>query len=305
MITFDAATHTYFKDGDMASISVTELLHKHGLAPNYEWVSEAVLEKARKRGKDVHSDIDMAVKFWGKEYIPETNEGLAFAKWAKKNKACFLQSEYPMVLEYKGLLIGCTVDLFCVCERGRALCDHKTTATFQREYVTWQLSIYDYILRKCGVWEGAEKLICFLYPNGKKFEEKECERVPDSEIEKLLDAELNGEIYKRPTLAVPDEMCLELNAAEETLIFYEKAYKVAKERSDKVREAIRAEMEKQGVFTYETDRVKVTYRNGYERTSIDSTRLKEELPKVYAEYAKKSRVKPAVEIKIKEENGNA
>ena len=41
-IDFDEKNHIYRVDGDIASISVTELLHKHGLAPDYSGVSKTV-----------------------------------------------------------------------------------------------------------------------------------------------------------------------------------------------------------------------------------------------------------------------
>lgn len=314
-ITMDEKTHTYFVDGQIADISVTELLHKHGLAPNYDGVDEEVLNAARERGKSVHADIEKYIMADG--YIPETREGLAFAHWAEM-KTEWALAEQKLAIEWKGKFIACTADLLAVLalEKGPSvsvIADHKTTSRFQREYVSWQVSIYDFIARHIGrqmindkvfYWQGAEKFLCFLYDKEGKMEVKECDKIPDSEIERLLECELKGERYTRRELVLPDEMGLELNAAEETLVFYEKAYKAAKERSDKARAALTAEMERQGVFNYESDRLKVSYRAASESVIVDSTRLKKEQPKLFAEYSKISKRKATVIISVKGEEQN-
>ena len=44
-IELEEKNHTYFVDGEIASISITELLRKHGLAPDYGSVSKAKLSQ--------------------------------------------------------------------------------------------------------------------------------------------------------------------------------------------------------------------------------------------------------------------
>ena len=58
IITFDKQTHTYAVNGDIAHISVTELLAKHGLSPNYDGVDKATLTDAAEYGKTIHKDIE-------------------------------------------------------------------------------------------------------------------------------------------------------------------------------------------------------------------------------------------------------
>lgn len=317
IITMDEKTHTYFVNGEVASISVTELLHKHGLAPNYEGIDNSVLEEARKRGKAIHLDIEAWVRGQEMGFVPETREGLAFAKWAQ-DKMLEAVPEQAFALDYNGMTVACTVDLrgfFKINGKIYAVIDdHKATSRFYREYVSWQTSIYDYIARSLNgrivngekiKWTGADALICTLFDKDGGLTVKNCDKIPDSEIERLLECELKGEKYTRRELVLPDEMGLELNAAEETLVFYEKAYKAAKERSDKARAALTAEMERQGVFTYESDRLKVSYRAASESVIVDSTRLKREQPQVFAAYSKISKRKATVVIAVKgeEENG--
>ena len=311
-ITMDENTHTYFVDGQIADISVTELLHKHGLAPSYDGVDEEVLNAARERGKEVHADIEKCIMADG--YVPETREGLAFAHWAEM-KTEWALAEQKLAIEWKGKFIACTADLLAVLalEKGPSvsvIADHKTTSRFQREYVSWQVSIYDFIARHIGrqmindkvfYWQGAEKLLCFLYDKDGKMEVKECDKIPDSEIERLLDCEANGEIYTRPALVLEDDMAAALEKAELLVIETERAAKTAKAQAEALRAALCAEMERQGIFSWSGTKIKATYRAGSERVSVDSTRLKKELPEVYEKYTKTSRVKATVVITEKGE----
>ena len=53
-VDFEEKDHVYFVNGEIASISVTELLHKHGLAPNYGTTPKERLEASAQKGKEVH-----------------------------------------------------------------------------------------------------------------------------------------------------------------------------------------------------------------------------------------------------------
>ena len=310
-ITMDENTHTYFVDGQVADISVTELLHKHGLAPSYDGVDEEVLNAARERGESIHADIEKYIMADG--FIPETREGLAFSNWAQTN-GLYAYAEKRYALEWKGIVVACTMDLIgWITVNGRrvaVLADHKTTSRFQREYVSWQVSIEDYFARKqSGVvinntvleWQGAEKYLCFLYENDGNMEVKECDKIPDSEIERLLDCEANGEIYTPPALVLEDDMAVALEKAELAVIETERAAKTAKAQAEALRAALCSEMERQGIFSWSGTKIKATYRAGSERVSVDSTRLKKELPEVYEKYTKTSKVKATVVITEKGE----
>lgn len=67
-----------------------------------------------------------------------------------------------------------------------------------------------------------------------------------------------------------------------------------------LREELLEAMEKYGILNWknEDETISAIYKKGYERTSIDSTRLKKELPDVAEEYSKTTQVKPSVELTI-------
>lgn len=69
---------------------------------------------------------------------------------------------------------------------------------------------------------------------------------------------------------------------------------------DKVlRQELQEAMDKYGVKKFENDILKITYVEPTTRTSIDSARLKKELPAIAEKYSKISQVKGSVRIEVK------
>lgn len=67
----------------------------------------------------------------------------------------------------------------------------------------------------------------------------------------------------------------------------------------KVKEALKEKMEEHGLTGYEDEFIKVSYRKASQRVTVDSKRLKDELPDVYIEYSKVSDVASSVSIEAK------
>lgn len=70
-------------------------------------------------------------------------------------------------------------------------------------------------------------------------------------------------------------------------------------KSKQVKEELKKAMEEHNVLTYEDDFMKFAYRKGTTRTSVDSKRLKEELPDIYEEYSKTSNVASSISMEVK------
>ena len=71
------------------------------------------------------------------------------------------------------------------------------------------------------------------------------------------------------------------------------------EQEKEMRVQLMAAMEKYGVKSFENEDVKFTYVAATTRTTIDSTKLKKELPDVAAKYSKTSNVSASVKITVK------
>jgi predicted phage-related endonuclease len=66
-----------------------------------------------------------------------------------------------------------------------------------------------------------------------------------------------------------------------------------------VKEKVKSAMEEYDVQKFENDDIIITYRKRTTRKSIDSKKLKEELPDIYEEYLKESQVASSVIVEVK------
>lgn len=71
------------------------------------------------------------------------------------------------------------------------------------------------------------------------------------------------------------------------------------EQEKAMREQLKDAMKKYGVKSFDTPEVKFTYIAPTKRTTIDSAKLKKELPEVAAKYSKTSNVSDSVKIEVK------
>lgn len=312
IIDFEEKGHIYSVNGEIASISVTELLSKHGLAPDYSSINNKKLRESADKGKEVHKDLENVLNIAA--YEPTTEQGKQFAEWVKEHLDCGV-GEQMLAYEYNGLIIAGTADVMAIAkDRTLIVADHKNTAKFHREYVSWQVSILDYFARKLGRekingkllnWKGAKKFYCFHYePKTGEMNVYELEKIADEEIEKLIDCELHNEIYQRAELVIDPELQIQFLKAEEYLAQVEQTYKQAEENARVIREQMLSIFEKQGIKSWEspTGKIKVTYVAPIDSLRVDSAKLKKEYPQVFSECQKISHSKAQIRVKVRGED---
>ena len=289
MLEFDKTAHQY-KLGGRPLISVTQLMKKHGLAPDYSGIDPAVLERAAERGTLVHKEIE--------EYIKHDEAGFTkeFADFADYIDNCDLIVTASEEAVHNDICAG-TIDLLMENDCGdKIIADIKTTATLNIEAVSWQLSIYNALLGyPCNYAEafhfgkdGALKVV------GVAFKTKE-------EIERLFQCEREGTIYKQADaldIITPQQVAA-IEAAEQIIAQAEAEKKAAEDKIAEIKAALISEMEKRAVKTFETDRLKVTYIMPTTRTTIDIARLKAERPEIAVEYGKTTQTSAGVRITLK------
>lgn len=311
VVDFEEKGHIYSVNGEIASISVTELLAKHKLSP-YGGAKTSKMKESADIGKEIHKDLEDILNV--ASYEPKTEQGKQFAEWVKENLDCGV-GEQMLGFESNGLVIAGTADVMAIGkDKTLIVADHKNTSQFHREYVSWQVSILDYFARKLGKekingkllnWKGAKRFICFHYdPKTGKMTAHELNKVADEEIERLLDCELHNEIYQRPMLVVDPELQQKYLQAEENFIAFEKQL----EAIQKVRDDLRAEMlrllEEQGIKSWESPNGKllVTYIPQSEQLRVDSTKLKTKFPQVFTECQKLLKVKSQIRVTVRGED---
>lgn len=294
---FKEDTHQYFlvdcATGEVVKelISVTTLLKKHGLAPDYSGVPSATLEAAAEYGKLVHSEIEKYIKDGEIGFTSELQE---FIEYCEKTGLKPIKSEF---IVHNDIVAG-TVDLAGEYpDEWLAYSDYKTTATLHKEAVRWQLSLYDYL-----GGNFADKLQAFHFASPLKV--VDFEPIPLDEIEKLLECERNGEIYQPKQLTVADDLLTQIAEAEAKVKNFELLKKEVEAQAEILRQQLIEAMRAQNIKSFENESLKITYIEPTTRETIDSKKLKAEMPEIAAKYTKTSKVKDSVRITLKEVKAN-
>lgn len=290
MIEFNPETHEYFSDGKTL-ISVTQLMRKHGLAPDYSGVPASVLAAKAERGTLVHKEIETYIKTGEIGFTAECAE---FAAYIDRMGIEPTASE---TIVYNDIAAG-TIDLVYMQDGKRYLADYKTTATLHVDAVAWQLSIYKALLADmCNMEIDGIKV--FHFPEGGALSVRDIPEKPAEEVSRLLKCERDGVPYTQ-ALAGSGAALAELAAVEALIKVIDTQKKDAEARAQELRAAIMAAMKENAVTSYETDSIRITYVAPYTRASIDTARLKKERPEVYEEYQKETTVKETLKITLKE-----
>ena len=141
---------------------------------------------------------------------------------------------------------------------GLTLCDIKTTSQLDTEYLSWQLSINAYLFEmQTGI--KVDRLMAY-WTRSNEF--VEIKRKDDAEIKKLLQAELDCEIYTKPNET------LELIQIDQQNTFIEiqrqiQSQKAMLEQLEQQQEQMKVEimeaMKQNGIKSFDMGEIKLTY----------------------------------------------
>lgn len=313
LIDFNENCHVYSINGDIARLSVTELLSKHKLSPSYAGISKNILAEAAKRGKEIHRDIELYCNT--RNYVPKTDQCKKFAEWAEENLDGAVAEQMLGYVDGDFTLAG-TADLFGIAKSGeRIIADHKATTKFYRESVTWQVNILNYMARKLGTeqvngkclnWSyGATKMLCFHYDLTEgELHVYELDKIPDVEIERLLEAEKEGKKFQRAELSIDNELRDMYIRAEREVMDIEAQAKTAAQRRDELRAKVLSLFEEQNIKSWESPEgaFRITYIPPQDRITVDSAKLRRSFPQIYSQCTKITKVKSQIRF-IKKEEG--
>ena len=119
--------------------------------------------------------------------------------------------------------------------------------------------------------------------------------LPDDESEDAWNKALTGITFKAAVPSLPKETLPVLQQLQEL----EVQAKKIEDQKIALKEDLLAAMEKHGVEKWDNEVMTVTYVKPTTRTSIDSTKLKKDMPEVAEKYSKTSNVKSSIRIKLK------
>lgn len=140
MIDFIEEQHIYLKDGILTP-SVSEILH-FIFPDKYKNVSTSVLNKKAKYGSKVHEAIEILEK---NNKIIDLNiyQQLSIEQYIKLKKKYDIEVlVQEQMISYNYDYCG-RFDMIAKIGKDICLCDIKTTAELDEEYLSWQLSYYE------------------------------------------------------------------------------------------------------------------------------------------------------------------
>lgn len=199
MITFLDEPHIYLVDG-IITPSVSEILH-FIFPDKYKGVDKRILNRKAEYGTTIHESIEMyeaniqtmqledafnvVIQAKDLNYIQEASLR-QYVKLKREKKLMVLEQE--KMIQYQRKYAG-RFDMIANVNGALSLCDIKTTAQLDEEYLSWQLSYYELAMGKTF-----DKLYAIWLPKKGLGVLKEVERKP----KKLLLEKLNEflEVYE-------------------------------------------------------------------------------------------------------------
>ena len=252
MLKFDEEKHIYTLNGKQL-ISTTQLMRKHGLAPNYDGVSQEVLNAKARRGTLVHKEIENYIK---SGLMGFTEEMYQFKDYADKNlNLAEIQSETMVSND----IVAGTIDLLM--PKNNVIADIKTTSTIHKESVSWQLSIYLYLyvysVKDCFDWKSWKGYVYHFDNKNGNLNVVEIPLKHIEDVERLIECERNGEIFKYE-IDVKEETLSQIATLDEVIKSLDEQVKEAKAKQDKLKDLLMQEMKNRNLTTFENDNLKIT-----------------------------------------------
>lgn len=183
MIEFIEEEHIYLYDGVIIP-SVSEILH-FMFPDKYKNVDKEILNKKAEYGSKVHEAIECLEQ---DKTMPGLDNMQEFSinqyKRLKDKYNLEVQSQEQMI-NYKDIYAG-RFDMIANINDALCLCDIKTTAQLDKEYLSWQLSFYELAFKNMYGGIGFEKLYAIWLPKRGYGELVEIERKSISELLRVL-----------------------------------------------------------------------------------------------------------------------
>lgn len=289
-IVFDPVGHTYTAPDGRALQGITGMLQRQLFPDEYAGVDEETLKAAAERGSAIHAQVEFCDDFGTTfEDIPEV---VNYQRLIKEGGYVPCESEY--VVSDNEHFASPIDKVFKVSETEYILGDIKTVRNLNEDKVRWQLSIYATFFERQNPGCKVVGLLA-IWLRRDKAKITEVQRIPDSVIDSLLAAEVDGRQFVNPLPSVntlPDRY----KAMEMQILDLLAKKKEIEEQVKTFSERMKGEMEKAGVKKWETDNMRLTYIDPTTKETFDSKRFKEEHPEDYRKYTKTTNVKSSIRI---------
>lgn len=299
-VLFNEDGHTYTLEGHTLQ-GVTPIIA--WLFPEtYKGIPQSILENAAQYGGMIHKKIELADSMG----IVDDQVVRDYMELKEQKGVKTLVNEYLVSDERR---IASSID---VVMDNLDLWDVKTTSKVHIPNVTMQLSIYAWLFEEQNTGLKAGDLYCCWLPKPQygKADLIKLNRVSADICKEIVQmwccgadplqarailAQTGFQMEKQRTVGeVPISM---LDLMDE-LITISDTKKQLEEREKAIKEVLLQQMSDAGADKWANDLIEVTRKGAYERTSIDSTRLKKEQPDLFERFKKVTKVAESITYKV-------
>lgn len=288
-VAFDWESHVYTLPNGQVLSGITCVLNKFISPDKYDAVPSEVLERAKKRGTAIHTDIACWIDGFGEADTPEIK---AFAEWAKGKEL------YSECLVSDGVNFASAIDVVRhLGDRQVHLYDIKTTSVVDDEYCRWQLSVYTYFMYLAGFDVVGASV---LHIKDGAIKELPITFVGIDNVKAMLQAYASGECWQNPYVGteLPEEVANNICVLDRTITGLKEQLKYVEGQLNEFKERLLELMKENDLTAIKTDNVTISIKKAYQRTSIDSKKLKDLYPDVAKACEKVTEIAESLTIKI-------
>lgn len=291
-VLFDPETHTYTNEetGELLS-GITGTLLKRLFPSKYDGVPKDILAKAAEKGSNVHASIELYEKIG---VTPSTQEGKAYADITRRNGMVALDCEYT-VTDFKHYASQIDV-IYEVQENVVDLADIKTTYKFDEESVSWQLSIYAYMMSLCNPHIKVRKLLG-IWLRGDTAQIIEVKRHTDEEVVRLIESDMADKDDDIPATEQPLPDYIKANIDRLYEVVQQK--KKLQEEEQRIKSEILDKMSGDNLKSIDAVRILFTVVKERTKRRFDEKRFKEEHSELFNEYQKETTEKETLKITLR------
>jgi hypothetical protein len=286
-VIFKEEEHEYWL-GDKQLSGITERINDVLYGGNkYAGVPEHTMERARMRGSLIHKEIE---EYYVGGILGFTDELQRFIELQEEHGFKVLANEYT-VTDFERY--STNIDLILYNNEDIELCDIKSTAQLDKEYLSWQLSINAYLLEKI-INMPITKLSAYWTRSG---EIVSIERKSNEEVEKFL--------YSHATLEPQERLELSNDQAEKFISLQNEISRLKNQLKElentenEFKQVFMEKMKENNIKSFDLGAVKITYIAPTTRKSFDSKKFELEHKELYGQYLKESPVKESLKITIR------
>ena len=291
-VLFDPDAHTYTNEetGELLS-GITGTLLKRLFPGKYDGVPKDILAKAAEKGSNIHASIELYEKIG---VTPSTQEGKAYADITRRNGMVALDCEYTVTdLKRDGSEIDV---IYEVQENVVDLADIKTTYKFDEESVSWQLSIYAYMMSLCNPHVKVRKLLG-IWLRGDTAQIIEVKRHTDEEVIRLIESDMADKDDDIPATEQPLPDYIKANIDRLYEVVQQK--KELQEEEQRIKSEILDKMSGDNLKSIDAVRILFTVVKERTKRRFDEKRFKEDHSELFNEYQKEITEKETLKITLR------